>query len=221
MHIILIPGYWLDASSWDEVVPVLEGAGHQAHPVTRSGDTPQAQIDRIVALVDELDGPVVVAGHSASGPIAYAIADARPERVKRLIYVDTFPLPDHGETESEFPVVDGGVPLPDFTVFEPADVRDLDDELKARIRAGSVVEPLSYVTGPLVLRDERRRSVPATVIGTATTTETIKAWIDGGAPWMSELAATESVDWVDLPTGHWPQYSKPRQLGEIIVSALG
>lgn len=220
MDIILIPGLWLDASSWSDVVPVIERAGHRAHPVTRTGETPRAQIDRIVALADSLEGPVAVAGHSAAGPIAYAIADARPELVKHVIYVDSFPAPAHGEIESEFPVVDGAVPLPDFAVFDENDVRDLDDDLQQHIRVRAVVEPLGFVTGPLALNDERRRSVPATVIGTASSTDTIKGWIAGGVPWMSELAATESVDWVDLPTGHWPQFSRPRELGEIFVSIL-
>jgi pimeloyl-ACP methyl ester carboxylesterase len=220
MDIILIPGLWLEASSWNEIVPLLENAGHRAHPVTRTGGTPQAQTEHIVALADRLDGPVVVVGHSASGPIAYAVADARPERVKHVIYVDSFPAPAHGEIESEFPVVDGTVPLPDFAAFDKNDVRDLDDELQKRIRALAVVEPLSSVTGPLTLRDERRRAVPATVIGTALSTDTLKGWIEDGIPWMSELAASESVDWIDLPTGHWPQFSKPRELSEIILSIL-
>jgi hypothetical protein len=29
MDIILIPGFWLDGSSWDAVVPALEDAGHR------------------------------------------------------------------------------------------------------------------------------------------------------------------------------------------------
>jgi hypothetical protein len=28
MNVVLIPGFWLDASSWDAVTPVLEQAGH-------------------------------------------------------------------------------------------------------------------------------------------------------------------------------------------------
>jgi hypothetical protein len=37
MDVILIPGFWLDGSSWDEVVPALEQAGHHAHPLTLPG----------------------------------------------------------------------------------------------------------------------------------------------------------------------------------------
>ncbi len=37
MDIILIPGFWLDGSSWDEVVPALEQAGHRTHALTLPG----------------------------------------------------------------------------------------------------------------------------------------------------------------------------------------
>jgi len=29
------------------------------------------------------------------------------------------------------------------------------------------------------------------------------------------------VEYVDLPTGHWPQFTRPRELGEAIVTAIG
>ena len=37
MDIILIPGLWLDGSSWNGVVPTLEKAGHRLHPLTLPG----------------------------------------------------------------------------------------------------------------------------------------------------------------------------------------
>src|SRR5205823_11226388 len=37
MDIILIPGFWLDASSWDEVAPALEQAGHRVRALTLPG----------------------------------------------------------------------------------------------------------------------------------------------------------------------------------------
>lgn len=37
MDLILIPGAWLDASSWDQVTPALEAAGHRVHAMTLPG----------------------------------------------------------------------------------------------------------------------------------------------------------------------------------------
>jgi len=36
MEIVLIPGFWLDGSSWDQVVPALKQAGRQTHALTPS-----------------------------------------------------------------------------------------------------------------------------------------------------------------------------------------
>ena len=37
MDIILVPGFWLDASSWEEVTPPLVAAGHAVHLLTLPG----------------------------------------------------------------------------------------------------------------------------------------------------------------------------------------
>lgn len=101
MDIILIPGLWLDASSWEEVIPALEQAGHRAHPLTLPGlGAPAAisagigiaeWIDAAVHAVDALQGEIVVVGHSGGGNVAWGVADARPERLKRVVFVDTVP----------------------------------------------------------------------------------------------------------------------------------
>ena len=46
MDIILIPGLWLDASSWDDVIPVLEAGGHRTHPITLPGMESKDAADR-------------------------------------------------------------------------------------------------------------------------------------------------------------------------------
>jgi pimeloyl-ACP methyl ester carboxylesterase len=102
MDIILIPGFWLDGSSWDEVAPALELAGHRVHALTlpgmeskdadRSRITLRDHIDAVVGVIDSLDpagGQVVLAGHSGGGAVAHAAVDARPDRVARVVYVDS------------------------------------------------------------------------------------------------------------------------------------
>jgi hypothetical protein len=42
-----------------------------------------------------------------------------------------------------------------------------------------------------------------------------------GKPWVTELAAIKDVELVDLPTGHWPQFTRPRALAATILEAVG
>jgi pimeloyl-ACP methyl ester carboxylesterase len=37
---------------------------------------------------------------------------------------------------------------------------------------------------------------------------------------VAELAAMRDVEYVDLPTGHWPQFTKPAELGQAILAAV-
>src|SRR5215831_1619305 len=147
MDIILVPGFWLDASSWDEIVPVLEQAGHRTHPLTlpgmesknadRTAITLRDHVDAVVAAIDSLDpaaGKVVLVGHSGGGAVAHAAVDARPGRVARVIYVDSGPLGQGGIINDEFPTANGEIPLPDWAVFDDEDLVDLDDDLRAAFR---------------------------------------------------------------------------------------
>ena len=74
--------------------------------------------------------------------------------------------------------------------------------------------------GPVRLADPRRYDVTVTVIACAFTAALVREWIAGNAPWTSELAAIRDVDIVDLPTGHWPQFSRPADLGAAIAAAM-
>ena len=95
IDLVLIPGLWLDGSSWDAVVPVLEHAGHRTHPLTlpgigssdadRSMITLRDHVHAVVAMIDSLDPTnrhVVLVGRSGGGAIARAAGGctAKPRR---------------------------------------------------------------------------------------------------------------------------------------------
>jgi pimeloyl-ACP methyl ester carboxylesterase len=230
MDIILVPGFWLDASSWSEVAPALEQAGHRVRALTlpglESADADRSdiglrdQVDAVIAAVDEVGGPVVLVGHSGGGAIAHAVSDARPGLVARVVYVDSLPLGDGQVINDELPVVDGDIPLPDWSVFGEEDLRDLDEELREAFRARAVPEPKGVACDPQVLADERRYDVPATIIACEFSSEQLRDWMAQGEPYVAELAAMNDVEYVDLPTGHWPQFTKPAQLAQVILAAV-
>src|SRR5258708_14521298 len=105
MEIVLIPGFWLDGSSWDQVVPALKQAGHRTHALTlpgmeskdadRSLITLRDHVDAVVEVIDSIGpagGQVVPVGHSRRGAIAHPAVHARPGPGARVVYVATGPL---------------------------------------------------------------------------------------------------------------------------------
>jgi len=235
MHIILVPGLWLDASSWGDVAPALEAAGHRTHPLTMPGvgaSGPESAgigmadwVDATVAALDALDGQVVLVGHSGGGNVAYGAVDARPDRVARLVLLDTWP-PGEGGTISEFPIVDGVIPFPGWDFFDESDVADLDPQTRADAAARAQSVPERVPTDPIRLADERRRTVPVTIITGTVPAAQIREIIAAAPAWAAELVALERLDIIELgapgdPTGHWPQFSRPGAVAEAILRAIG
>jgi len=105
-------------------------------------------------------------------------------------------------------------------VFGEEDLTDLDDELRERFRAKSVPQPVGVATDRQVLRDPHRYDVPITVITCEFPAEMLRELMVKGHSYTAELAKVHDATLVDLPTGHWPQFTKPAELGEAIVQAL-
>ena len=49
--------------------------------------------------------------------------------------------------------------------------------------------------------------------------ETIRQMIDSGAM-PSELGSVRDVRFVDLPTGHWPMFSRAADLAEVLQTEI-
>jgi len=234
MDIVLIPGLWLDGSSWNEVVPTLEQAGHRTHPLTlpgmeskhadRSEITLRDHVDAVVGVIDsfdQADGKLVLVGHSAGGAIAHAAVDARPDRVARVVYIGGFPTGDGAAVADGYPAENGEVPLPDWSAFEDEDLADLDAKARAEFRERAIPSPEHVTRDPQQLFDERRYDVPVTVISTEFTSEMLREWIEQGLAPVREFTKIRDVEYVDLRTGHWPQFTRPEELGRTILASLG
>jgi pimeloyl-ACP methyl ester carboxylesterase len=233
VDIILIPGLWLDGSSWDEVVPALQRAGHRPHPLTLPGmearDTDRTTItlrdhvDAVIAAIDAVnptDGEVVLIGHSAGAALAHAAIDARPDRVARAIYISGFPTGDGDPPADGLPSDRGEIPLPDWSRFEDEELVDLDDKLRAELRQRAIPSPARVASDPQQLSDERRYQVPVTVICTEFTGDMLRQWIAQGEPPVREFTKIREVDYLDLPTGHWPQFTRPDELARLILQRV-
>ncbi len=229
MDVILVPGLWLDASSWRDILPALEAAGHTPHPLTLPGVGAPAVdsadlgiadwVDAVVAEIDAREGPVVLVGHSGGGNVVWGAADARPDRVARVVFVDTIP-PHPDGTISEFPVVDGVIPFPGWDFFDDEDVHDLDAATRERTLPLTRSVPARVPTDPLPLTDPARHGVPVTLLMGGMDEAEFRGAVANWGPYGEEFGAITDAEVVRLGTAHWPQFTKPDALAEAIVAAI-
>jgi uncharacterized damage-inducible protein DinB len=188
----------------------------------RSGITLRDHVDAVIAAIDSVDpadGQVVLVGHSAGAALAHAAVDTRPDRVARVVYVGGFPTGDGDAIADGYPAENGEVPLPDWSAFAEEDLVDLDDKARAAFRAHAIPSPAHVTRDQQQLTDARRYDVPVTVIATEFTSEMLRNWIEQGEQPVREFTKIRDVDYVDLPTGHWPQFTRPEDLGQAILGA--
>jgi pimeloyl-ACP methyl ester carboxylesterase len=222
--IILVPGFWLGAWAWDEVVGLLRGQGHDVTALTMPGleslDAERAPIrlrdhvDAICEAVIAAGRPVVLAVHSGTGVSGYMASDRLPERIAAMVYVDSAPAagaldPDLAGAE---------LPLPSAEdLAENENLDGLTDEQLAEFRRRAVPEPAGVLRDAPELTNEARLDVPSTVICTGFSSDQVRAAVREGYPWLSGLTEVRNVTYVDLPTSHWPMWSRPRELAAILA----
>jgi pimeloyl-ACP methyl ester carboxylesterase len=222
--IILVPGFWLGAWAWDEVASILCADAHDVTALTLPGldsvDTDRSSItflDHVDAIVDAAKAapaPVVLVVHSATGFSGYAASDRAPEKIAAMVYVDTAP---------------GIAPLdPDFTgvekpmvwkeIEEEENLDGLSEEQKETFRQRAVPVPGGVLREAVELTNDARRDIPSTMICTGFTAEQYQTYAKEHPDWafLAGIPELRNVTWVDLPTSHWPMWSRPRELAEII-----
>ncbi len=126
-NVLLVHGAWVDGSSWDAVIPILQQHGHTVLAV----QLPLTSLADDVAwtrhvLADRLQGPTVMAGHSYGGAVISGAATGL-DTVIGLVFASAF-APAEGETlgglNARFPAPPGlAHAQPDslgFLWFDPA-----------------------------------------------------------------------------------------------------
>jgi pimeloyl-ACP methyl ester carboxylesterase len=221
--IVLVPGFWLGAWAWDEVAAALRADGHDVTALTlpgleaadadRSAITMSDHVDAICEAVKAGGAPVVLAVHSGAGASGYGASDRIPELIAAMVYVDSGPA--KGALDPDFDAVEK--PLPSREELEAEENLDgLTEEQLETFRRRAVPEPGAVLREPAELTNDARLDVPSIVVCTGFTSEQVKDAVKEGYAWLGGLTELRDVTWVDLPTSHWPMWSRPRELAEII-----
>jgi pimeloyl-ACP methyl ester carboxylesterase len=93
--IVLVHGAFADASSWNKVIPILQGDGYTVTAVQIPLSSLSDDVAVTKRVLDGQTGPVVLVGHSWGGAVITAAA-AGKKNVKSLVYVAAF-APEAGE----------------------------------------------------------------------------------------------------------------------------
>ncbi|GGZ89738.1 MULTISPECIES: alpha/beta fold hydrolase [Streptomyces rochei group] len=95
--IVLEHGAFADAGSWDGVVERLQRAGYPVVAAANPLRGPANDAAYLRSVVEHVDGPVVLVGHSYGGTVISQAATGLEDKVKALVYIAAF-MPDKGES---------------------------------------------------------------------------------------------------------------------------
>ncbi len=220
--IILVPGFWLGAWAWDEVTDLLRADGHDVTALTLPG-LESADADRFaITLSDHVEAiceavkaagsPVVLAVHSGTGFSGYAASDRVPELIAAMVYVDS--APGKPPLDAGFDADEKPLNWEELAAEENLD--GLTEEQMEMFRQRAVPEPGGVLREALELTNDARLDLPTTMICTGYTSQEYQDAVKAGYAWLAGLTEVRDITWVDLPTSHWPMWSRPKELAEII-----
>ena len=227
--VVLLHGAFADSSSWNGVITRLSSGGY---PVTAVANPLRGLADDaeyLRAVLDGVDGPLVVAGHSYGGTVMSEAAAGNPH-VRALVYVASFILEEGestGELAGKFPGAQLGpalrpvpVPGPDGGTLD--DLHIEQDQFRA-VFAADVPEDLAG------LMAVTQRPIVADALydkATRTAWKSIPSWNlvtlrDLAVPaesqrFMGERAGSRTVL---VDASHAVTVSQPGAVAELIIEA--
>lgn len=215
---------------WEKIVPLLEANGHRVCapdlPGLGNDPTPPANVtladnvEKLSRLLDKMDEPVVLVGHSLGGITISALAEARRRKLKALVYLCAI-LPQPGKTGRDMSGLDPDAMWrlsrqvsPDGLTYTFARDKipglfyaDVSPEDRYRAMERLRPQPLSISTTPVTLTEERFGSVPRWYIE-CTLDNAVKIGL------QRQMVKLTPCKVITMECGHSPFYSDPEELVE-------
>lgn len=237
MNFVLVHGSWHDGSSWDETISHLAALGHVAHAPTIAGHGAGAdrRVDHVACTKSVVDyvhdndlRDFVLVGHSFGGTIIAKMAEAIPDRIRRLVFQNGFVPRDGNSLTDETPPVfqklfrELAEASPDFTVMLPypiwreAFINDADEALAKRTYAYLTPEPAQPFFDKLDLKKFYGLKIPRSYIN-FTEDNALPQGEWGWHPRMSNRLGLYRL--VQRPGSHEVCFTNPGRLAEALVEA--
>jgi len=131
-----------------------------------------------------------------------------------MVYVDT--APGKGALDPDF--TDSEKPMVWAEIEAEENLDGLSDEQKEAFRRRAVPEPGAMIRESVALANDARRDIPSTMVCTGFSAEQYRSYAEAHPEWafLAGIPELRNVTWIDLPTSHWPMWSRPRELATII-----
>jgi len=231
---ILIHGSWHSAWNWHKVVPILEKHGHRVLAIDLPGmgrdKTPiknvklETTVKKLCDLIDTIEGKVILVGHSKNGIIISQLAEYRPEKIEKLIYLAAYLIPN-GKTQAEYSSQDvNGVLKPYVTryletnshtlqseIYKEGLYHDCEDYITELAKLLLSHEPVESGITPLKLTDENYGRIRRFYIE-CTEDKAVSPFIQQK---MYKETPCEKVH--KMNTSHSPFFSRPQELCDIFL----
>ncbi|KAF3937744.1 Hydroxynitrilase [Dactylella cylindrospora] len=232
---VLIHGAWHSGSSWDNVRPYLESAGHIVHTPTigglGKGATPVHTLDEgVKPILDYIEEKglkdFVLLGHSFGGVIITHIATQIPDKIKRIVYQNAFVCDDGQGLWDIIPEVaqnlyedlaaksgNGTFPCP-FPIFRDAFIGDVDLAFAEEVYSTLSPQPIGLWKGKIRAGDfYTNPKIPRSVILARDDVTTPTGTYE-------EMAKKLGIfRMVGLPGSHEVMFSDPEALARACVIA--
>jgi pimeloyl-ACP methyl ester carboxylesterase len=226
---VLVHGSWHGAWCWYKVIARLRASGHRviapdlpalgADKTAIADVTLQGWTDALLSAIDAADEPVILVGHSRGGILISEAAQARPNRVRTLVYLCAFLLRD-GEVLLAVSGSDTGSALAGHMTISPDQrsvtvsdaVIDLafyagcDADDRALARTLLQPEPLAPSATPIHVTPERFGRVPRVYI------ECLQDRAISPSMQRRMIDASPCQRVISMNTDHSPFFSAPDEL---------
>ena len=230
-HYVLVHGAWSNHTAWDAVAAKLRAAGAEVDALDLPGHgddtTPvdqlslSAYVDRVDAAIDAAPGEVILVGHSAGGFVVSQAAEARPTKIRSVVFVGAF-VPVTGQNLLGLSQMDTGSKIGpslqnkgatlgiDSAAFPDLFCADCGPDARAALIASYRDEPAEPFTEPVTLA-AGFGGLPKTYI------HTTNDQVISPAFQLQMTQATPMTHEYDLPTSHMAMLAAPDDLAALLL----